>query len=280
MDVLTTAQLDWANQPLPDAWPDQLKWGAPKDMLRLLQHVKGKRQRVQLPDDLPGKEIVPKYMLQEFHHLPNGYYSKHITAGYVRWFDRVMLGELRRARSLQAAMLCNSQRALDLGCGGGHTGAMIYAAGVPEVWGLDPSAYLLQQAAREFPFLKLALGTAEATPFSHHFFQGVAVCFLFHELPPRFCDQALTEIHRILAPGGTLCIAEPSPIQMQLSTINLWRLHGWKGLYFKRLAHRVFEPFVAAWHQRDIDTWLQDHGFTLQTDHPGMPIRHIVATRN
>lgn len=272
--------MDWANLELPDSWPDQLQWGAPRDMLRLLRHVRGQRVKVQLPPDLPGRDCVPTYMQLEFHHLPNGYYSKHITAGYVRWFERIMLGELGKARHQQAQALQSSRRALDLGCGGGSTGAALHSAGIPEVWGIDPSPYLLQQAARNFPFLKLVQGQAEAPPFADHFFQGIAVCFLFHEMPPRYADKAIAEIHRLLEPGGILSIAEPSPVQMMAPAFPLWRRYGWRGVYFKHLATRVYEPFVDAWHQRDIGNWLEENGFTLLQDEVGMPIRHVIARKN
>jgi hypothetical protein len=52
-----------------------------------------------------------------------------------------------------------------------------------------------------------------------------------------------------------------------------------RGLYFWLMALTVYEPFAAAWHQRDVRAWLDAHGFDLQLDEVGMPLRTIVAVR-
>src|ERR1051326_7942041 len=84
---------------LPDAWPDALDLRRPRDLWRFLRKVVLRRlTKVELPLGLPLNVALPKYLLLEFHNLPNGNYSKKITHGYSRGFDIVMLGEMRRAR--------------------------------------------------------------------------------------------------------------------------------------------------------------------------------------
>src|SRR5690606_25206123 len=83
---------DWRSLELPDPWPDRLDLRRPRHLWQFLRCITGRRQRVQLPDNLPGRDALPKYVLQEFHNLPNGNYSKKVTRGYITGFDRVMLG--------------------------------------------------------------------------------------------------------------------------------------------------------------------------------------------
>lgn len=270
---------DWVNMQLPDSWADQLKLWRPWDLLKLLRRVFTRRQRVQVPDDMPGRELLPKYVLQEFHHLPNGNYSKQLTHGYITGFDRMMLGTMRTARMHLAHVLRDCRSVLDVGTAGGRTAAAIKAQGVDDVWGLDPSPYLLQHAARRFAQVNFIQGTAEQTPFVNERFDGVAACFVLHELPPRQVQAALREFARITRPDGLLAICEPSAEQLDRNVWRLWRRHGWRGVYFNVLARLVHEPFVRAWHRLDIHSALDQAGFVCVSDSEQFPSRMILARR-
>jgi ubiquinone/menaquinone biosynthesis C-methylase UbiE len=279
--------IDWANAPLPDSWADQLKLSRPWDLIKLLRRVFAKRQRVQLPDGMPGRELLPKYLLQEFHHLPNGNYSKRLTHGYITGFDRMMIGSMRSARDYLAQALsqyrsrqshsnqCHS--VLDVGTAGGRTAAAVKARGIDDVWGLDPSPYLLQHAARRFPNINFVQGTAECTPFSAARFDGITACFVLHELPPKQVVAALQEFARILRTGGVLAICEPSAEQLNVSAWHLLRKYGWRGVYFNWLARWVHEPFVRAWHKLDLRQILDQAGFELLSDEEHFPSRMVLA---
>jgi ubiquinone/menaquinone biosynthesis C-methylase UbiE len=273
--------IDWARIELPDAWPDQLDWRHPATALRLAGRAffARRRERVRLPEGLPGAERLPKYLLQEFHNLPNGNYSKQIGSGYARWFDRVMLGTMAAGRAQLAGDLRGSGSVVDLGCGGGHMAGALKAAGIPRVWGLDPSPYLLQFAARTYPGVTWVQGTAEATGLPDAAFDGASLCFVLHEIPPLYLARVLAELRRIMKPGGRLAVLEPSPLQWTGSAWRLWRRFGWRGLYFKGLAWHAYEPFVAAWHRQDFAALLADNGFRVETDDSGCPFRHVVAVR-
>src|ERR1051325_3311282 len=113
--------VDWANAPLPDAWPDRMRLQRGAHPLRIALSMRhGRAGRVVLPEGLPGATVLPKYLLQEFHNLPNGNYSKSVTRGYARAFDLLMLGTLQAARAEIAERLRGAQRALDIGSGAGH----------------------------------------------------------------------------------------------------------------------------------------------------------------
>jgi ubiquinone/menaquinone biosynthesis C-methylase UbiE len=270
--------VDWATAELPDAWPDRLRF---RDLAVLWHGVSRlwsqKKRAVALPPDLPGCDRLPGYLLQEFHHLPNGNFSKTITQSYASGFDRVMLGTLIAARRMMARHLASATRVLDVGTGAGPVAAALREAGVPEVWALDPSPYLLQHAARENPGVRCVQGVVEDTRLPAQHFAGATACFVFHEIPPERADLALRELHRILKPGARLVLVEPSPEQLRLSAWQLWRRHGWRGLYFRLLAHRVYEPYLDGWHGRAHAQWLEEHGFDLLEDVDRMPWRMLVA---
>ncbi len=273
--------VDWEGVTLPDAWVDQLDLRRPAHLYAYARGWVRRRRKVEIPPGLPGAERLPAYLRQEFHHLPNGVYSKRHADAYGRWFDRVMLGRAVRARTRLATELAGCRAVLDAGCGIGSLAGAMHAAGIPEVWGLDPSPYLLQLAAPRHPAVRFVQGLVEDTDFPSARFDGVGACFLFHELPPRVADASLDELHRILVPGGRLLIAEPSPVQFRVRDWRtLLRRSGRRGLYFFLVANVMHEPFVQAWHRRDVATWLAAHGFTLVADEHGMPIRYISARRD
>lgn len=270
----------WDECELPDAWPDRGVGGGLRIFWRILRGLFARKMPVvQVPKELPGGENIPAYVLQEFHGLPNGNYSKRVTDGYARWFDRVMLGVMTERRQRIADALRDCRSVLDIGCGPGQVAGRILNAGVEDVWGLDPSPYLLQLAQRSFPALQLVQGIAEDMPFSAHRFDGVAACFLFHELPSARIAAALDECHRILRPGGLLYIVEPGPEQFYGSFFGMLKRFGWRGLYFRTLARMVHEPFVAAFHKSDKPQLLAQHGFEVIEALETFPTQEWFAAR-
>jgi len=278
--ALHAPHIDWAAASLPDAWPDQI--ASPLRRIAMVVHalIVKQPQRVRLPADMPGLGRLPKYLFQEFHHLPNGNYSKTITRGYANGFNKAMLGSLQTARAEIASRLAGSARVLDIGCGAGHLTAALQLAGIADVCALEPSPYLLQHAARDYPGASFVQGVIENSGLPTASFEGAGACFVFHEIPPRQADAALRELHRLLKPGSKLLLVEPSPTQVRLSYAQMWRRYGWRGLYFRALALRTHEPFVRAWHKKELAAWFGAHGFTLVDDLDRMPWRLLEARRD
>ena len=274
-----SAAPDWAAAELPDAWPDRATWRRPGTLLEIARHVLGKRTRVRLPEGVPGRERIPRYVLQEFHGLPNGNYSNRLTHGYITGFEYSMLGELDRSRAVIVDRMSGFESVLDLGCGGGKTGARLHAGGVPDVHGVDPSPYLLKHAATDHPSLRLAQGTLESIPYPDDRFDGVAVNFVFHEVPPHYLRRGLAEIARVLRPGGVLAVSEPSPLQARRSMRWLVRHYGWRGCYFRTLMRLVHEPFMDAWHRFDLAGEAAALGLETESVAEGMPIKRWFLRR-
>lgn len=267
---------DWARVRLPDAWPDRVAWWHP----RLWRKVAGRqREPVRLPDALPGANRLPKYLLLEFHNLPNGNYSHRITRGYARGFDHAMLGSLRAGRQRIAEALRGARRALDLGSGAGHLAGAMHRTGIGEVWGLEPSPYLLTLAAQKHPQVRWRQGVGENSGLPDATFDAVGICFVLHEVPPAYLRRLVAELRRITTPGATIAILEPSPLQWRQGVWRMWRSHGWRGVYFRLLARRVHEPFADAWHKLDAAALLAEYGFIVEQDEISCPFRFIVARR-
>jgi ubiquinone/menaquinone biosynthesis C-methylase UbiE len=277
--VLDPRVPDWRDVELPDAWPDRLSLRHPAEIWRWIRCLLGARQRVELPTGMPGLAALPPYLLQAFHNLPNGNFSKGGTSGYIIGFDRAMLGRMSAARRRLAAYLAGSRAALDVGTGGGRTAAALRRSGIPEVWGIDPSPYMLKHAARAHPDVRFALGLAEKTGFADGRFDAIAVCFVLHEVPARYLGRCFDELRRILEPGGRLAICEPSSAQLAGGFWSQLFRHGLRAAYFNLLARFVHEPFVRAWHRADLGRLLRSSGFELVGDEQDPPVRFLLARR-
>lgn len=271
---------DWAQLSLPDTWPDRLNFRRPKDWWTLLSSILvSPHKRVELPIGMPGADAIPKYVLQEFHNLPNGNYSKKITRGYITGFERLMTAAMADARTELAAKVAGANSVLDIGCAGGRMAAAVCEQGASDVWGLDPSPYLLQHAAQSYPQIQFVQGLAEESGFSDQRFDAITACFVLHEIPPRYLDKALAEFHRVLKPGGLVAVSEPSPQQLKHSLVELVKRWGWRGWYFGVIARVVKEPFIDAWHNQDMASKFAEFGFELIEDKDSLPIRRLIARK-
>jgi ubiquinone/menaquinone biosynthesis C-methylase UbiE len=266
---------------LPKAWPDQ---AGLRLFFELLKAPFTKGGTVELPPDLPGPS-VPDYALRPFHGLPNGYYSHSVAQGYDTGFELSMLGRISGARRYILETLLASpgrvQRVLDAGCGSGRLTGALVEQGVEEVWGLDPSPYLLQIAAERAPHAKFVQSTVEDPPFDDEIFDAISACFLFHELPKEAATSAIQHLHRLLRPGGTLVIVDPCRDHVRpKSLFGLVRNHGLAALYFQFLAKGVYEPFLDDWHGiGDHARWLESHGFDVVEHKVEIPFLFLVARR-
>ena len=95
-------------------------------------------------------------------------------------------------------------RVLEVGCGTGRN-LPRYGSGVTLV-GLDPSADVLPSARKRAPGARLLVGSAEALPFDDGSFDTVVSSLVFCSVPDP--DRGLREVHRVLAPGGSLAMLE------------------------------------------------------------------------
>lgn len=113
--------------------------------------------------------------------------------------------ELTR-RALSFCALPAGSRVADIGCGTGATVGYLRRHARFKAVGLDRSAGMLGQARRRQPGLPLMKGEAERLPVGDHCLSAVfceCVLSLVQDM-----DAAWREIHRVLAPGGLLVLAD------------------------------------------------------------------------
>lgn len=268
---------------MPPTWPDRAWYATWLGSLVLFVYAiassLGRRRDVRLSPELPGSTELPSYLLQEFHGMPNGYYSQRLARDYPRGFELAMLGRMQGARRRIAEHLAGCHSVLEVGAGAGLLASELLACGIQDVWGVDACAYSVQVAACQVPGARFAQGLAERLPFNEARFDGAAACFVFHELPYPQASQALQELGRVVRPGGTLTITEPSPAHLRVS---LWRLISRfeiSGLYYRLLSVAVYEPFLEAWLGRDLRKSLATAGFEVVEEREGIPFHEIVARR-
>lgn len=132
----------------------------------------------------------------------------------------ITLGMDTRWRRL-AARTClenGPQRVLDLGCGTGDLALTIsrFSGRRTEVTGLDYSPPMLEKARGKAAAAGLSVefihGDATRTPFPDGHFDCVGISFAFRNLTYKnpLCEPHLTEVRRVLKPGGRYVIVESS----------------------------------------------------------------------
>lgn len=119
-----------------------------------------------------------------------------------------------RTKSLKTAIqarIGQGQRALDLGCGPGTNLDMLYP-NYRQVVGLDLSAVALGQAT-QLGILPVLANASERLPFTDRVFDFVLCSEVIEHLPaPR---RLLSEIQRVLVPGGRLLLTTPNHAELQ-----------------------------------------------------------------
>ena len=121
-----------------------------------------------------------------------------------------LLGADKAKRNLldQAALQPND-RVLDVGCGTGTLAMLIkqlYAT--VDVVGLDPDPRALtrarDKARRATVSVQFDQGFSDELPYGDASFNRVFSSFMFHHLQPDVKERTLSEVRRVLAPGGSL----------------------------------------------------------------------------
>ncbi len=131
-------------------------------------------------------------------------------------------GDWSREHILDPAMLARVDlqrfdRALDVGCGEGRFCRILKARGI-SVTGIDSSPPLLDAATRRDPSGEYHLASAEQLPFDDGCFDLVVSYMSLCDIPE--FRAAISEMARVLAPTGTLLLANLSSMSTADSGIG------------------------------------------------------------
>ncbi|WP_236573528.1 class I SAM-dependent methyltransferase [Nocardia caishijiensis] len=143
-----------------------------------------------------------------------------LIAGLRRYNVFTSVFFLGRHRALLTELVTASgvgpgDRVLDIGCGPGKLvrvlGAVTGSAGAAV--GVDPSAAAIDDNRRRdrMPHHRYEQGPAQRLPFEDGEFDVVTSTFVMHHIPEQHRGEALTQMWRVLRPGGRLLLADAAP---------------------------------------------------------------------
>lgn len=138
---------------------------------------------VQAGYDCVAEEYAERYF-DEFDHKP---------------FDRALLDRFAEHVRGQGPVC-------DMGCGPGEVACYLHARGVEEVFGVDLSAGMVEQAQKLNPGLAFYQGDMLALDAANNSWAGIAAFYSIIHIPQERVVDALEEMKRVLKPGGLLLL--------------------------------------------------------------------------
>jgi ubiquinone/menaquinone biosynthesis C-methylase UbiE len=187
------------------------------DVPRVLSRLRAKNFH-DLPEDAES-DRYPRYYRRNFHWQTDGYFSRHSARIYDIGVELLFLGTadvMRRQLIPPISRFVTGAgepvRLLDVACGTGRLLKQI-AVAHPQIrlTGLDLSPYYVQQARSllaDHADASFVVDNGEELPFRDRCFDIATSVYLFHELPRDARRRVLSEMHRVLEPGGLIVIAD------------------------------------------------------------------------
>ena len=143
------------------------------------------------PEARWGAGIVPSY-----EAIADEYARQYFDELDCKPFDREWLDRF-------AARVRGRGRVCDLGCGPGQIARYLAARGV-EACGIDAAPAMVTTARRLNPTLEFQEGNFFALPLADGALAGIAAFYCLIHCARGELGRALTELHRVLQPGGRL----------------------------------------------------------------------------
>ncbi|QDG79000.1 class I SAM-dependent methyltransferase [Labrenzia sp. PHM005] len=221
-------------------------------------------------------EALPRYYRQNFHFQTDGWLSEDSARIYDFQVDVLFSGAtaaMRRRALVPFARILKrkDQRKLaylDLACG---TGGLLRPAltAFPRLSGigLDLSEPYLAVARDRFKNRRASFVTAmaEELPFADKSLDVVSCVFLFHELPPKIRRQVLSEVARVLKPGGSFLFVD------SLQTGDVPEYDGLLSI-FPQLFH---EPYYTSYLKEDFTSLAAETGLEQRWMTPAFVSRAV-----
>ena len=185
---------------------------------------------------------------------------------------------------LDALGVVPGDRVADVGCGEGALAAQLARAGL-HVTGVEPAARLRERFAHRLapidPESNVVDGVVDALPFADGELGAVVMTEVLEHV--RDPAGALAELHRVLRPGGRLCLSVPT----SYTELVFWRLHP---RYAENATHlRIFTKpelqrlievggfAIEHWEGRNFQpavSWIFHALLRSDSDHTGVILEH------
>jgi len=135
-----------------------------------------------------------------------------------KFYDDVREGDLALIQRLIQALPSHPDlRILDIGCGTGNHTDLLQKLTQAQVYGVEPSAGMLEKARRKNNHITFKIGQADHIPFNDDFFDFVYMTDVIHHIPDM--KAMFSEIWRVLKSEGKGCIVTQSHQQIEARPI-------------------------------------------------------------
>jgi SAM-dependent methyltransferase len=148
-----------------------------------------------------------------FRRAPAAYDEGFMDAMADAYLRRTPWTELRLEAVRDLVEPRPGERILDLGCAAGAVTHFLSTFGCEPV-GVDSSPPAIEKARSLFPALRFEPADVTALPFDGESFRKAVAADLVEHLDDDAFAHMLAEVHRVLVPGGTLCIYTPNPLHL------------------------------------------------------------------
>ena len=203
------------------------------------------RDATEVQAELPeGSNRYPEYYRQNFHYQSGGWFTEDSADLYDTQVEALFTGT---ADAMRRAVLAEISRELkgrdqrrvsllDVACGNGR-----FLSQVMQVYprlmasGLDTYTDAARARLRPWKQVEILHDAAESMPIEDASLDMVVSIFLFHELPPRVRGQVVSEVQRVLKPGGLFILADSAQFgdYPELDGLLEYFPHGFHEPYYK-----------------------------------------------
>jgi ubiquinone/menaquinone biosynthesis C-methylase UbiE len=170
---------------------------------------------------------------------------------FLEWIESLPQSTALRELSYSLLNIHQKDAVIDVGCGTGKAVSELSARGI-EAIGLDISEQMISVSKRRFPECDFRIAKAELLPFGDNTMNGYRAERLYQHLADPF--QALSEAHRILAPGGRIVLLDQD--------YDMWAIDADDMTITRSIMRAHADSITNRWIGRRYNNLLLDCGFT------------------